>query len=194
MLSAFLTGLGLAAPAGLNAYLPLLVLALADYIDDGETLTDTFDFISSVPFIVLLIILLTLELVVDKLPGADRINDGFQSVIRLGAGALGMMAVTADSDINMFAALATGLLVAGFVHAAKITTRRHLPPRYRQAITPLVSFVEDGVAIVTAIMALVLPSSVPVLLLIYVALMIWALRARRRYPGAPVGNSEARIA
>jgi hypothetical protein len=101
-----------------------------------------------------------------------------------------MMAATAESGVNMFVALAVGLLVAGLVHVAKVTTRRHLPAKYRQAITPLISFVEDGVAVITAVFALVLPYSVPVLLLLYVGLMIWAVRARRIYPAAPVGSSE----
>lgn len=191
MVSAFLMGLGLAASAGLNAYLPLLVLALADRITDGDTLTDSFDFISSVPFIILLIVLLTIELVVDKLPGVDRINDGFQYVIRPGAGALAFMAATADSGLNMFVALAAGLLVAGFVHAAKVATRRHLPAKYRNAITPLMSFTEDGVAIVTAVLALVLPYGVPVLLVPYVALMVWSVRARRVYPSVSAGSGGA---
>ena len=47
MENAILTGIGLAAPAGLNAYIPLLVLALADRVTTRITLTAPYDALSS---------------------------------------------------------------------------------------------------------------------------------------------------
>ena len=69
---ALLTGLGLAAPAGLNAYIPLLVLALAARFSTAVTLASPFDVLSSTWAIVILLVLLTVELVVDKVPGLDN--------------------------------------------------------------------------------------------------------------------------
>ncbi|MDQ3780544.1 MAG: DUF4126 domain-containing protein, partial [Chloroflexota bacterium] len=47
MESALLTSLGLAAPAGLNAYLPLLILALADRFSNAITLNEPYDLLGS---------------------------------------------------------------------------------------------------------------------------------------------------
>ncbi|HEX5500913.1 MAG TPA: DUF4126 domain-containing protein, partial [Thermomicrobiales bacterium] len=68
METALLTGLGLAAPAGLNAYLPLLILALSAHFTDKVRLNAPFDALASWPVIILLVILLTIEIVVDKIP------------------------------------------------------------------------------------------------------------------------------
>ena len=72
METAILTGIGLAAPAGLNAYIPLLVLALADRATTRVTLTAPYDILSSNLGLAILIVLLTVEVAVDKIPGVDR--------------------------------------------------------------------------------------------------------------------------
>jgi len=66
--TAILTGLGLAAPAGLNAYIPLLALALADRATTLVTLEAPYDALSSNLGIAILIVLLTIEVAVDKIP------------------------------------------------------------------------------------------------------------------------------
>ena len=70
----FLTGLGLAAPAGLNAYLPLLIAALVDRFSSRINLDSPFDFLSSTWGIVILTLLVTVEVVVDKIPGIDHLT------------------------------------------------------------------------------------------------------------------------
>jgi len=69
----FLTGLGLAAPAGLNAYLPLLIVALVDRFSTKIDLDSPFDFLGSNWGIVILTVLVTVEVVVPaKLNGKAR--------------------------------------------------------------------------------------------------------------------------
>ena len=75
--NAVLTGLGLSAPAGLNAYIPLLVLG----VNEGW----------SWPLLVALGVLLAVEVVVDKIAGADHVNDAVQTVVRPLAGAALML-------------------------------------------------------------------------------------------------------
>ena len=67
--TAILTGMGLAAPAGLNAYIPLLVLALADRATNRVTLNTPYDILSSNLGIAILIILLTVEVTVEDEAG-----------------------------------------------------------------------------------------------------------------------------
>ena len=72
MASVLLTGIGLAAPAGLNAYLPLLIVALAGRFSDLIVLERPYDFIASGWGIAIIVFLLTIELVVDKHVGELR--------------------------------------------------------------------------------------------------------------------------
>ena len=88
METAILTGIGLAAPAGLNAYIPLLALALADRATTQVTLHAPYDVLSSNIGIAILIVLLTIEIAVDKIPGVDHVNDIIQSFVRPAAGAI----------------------------------------------------------------------------------------------------------
>ena len=94
METAILTGIGLAAPAGLNAYIPLLALALADRATTLVTLHAPYDALSSNTGIAILILLLTIEVTVDKIPGVDHVNDIIQSFVRPAAGAIVALAST----------------------------------------------------------------------------------------------------
>ena len=183
MESALLTGLGLAAPAGLNAYLPLLILALADRFSSAITLERPYDFLSSTWGIVVITFLLTLEVVVDKVPGIDHANDLIQSAIRPASGAILAMAATSDAAINPVVAMVLGLLLAGSVHAAKATTRPAVTVATGGVGNPLVSVVEDVVATVTSIVAIFLPILALLFLLLFAAFFVWALRRLRRLRG-----------
>ncbi len=184
MENAFLTGIGLAAPAGLNAYLPLLLLALADRITDRITLDQPYDFLSSGWGIAVITFLLTVEVIADKIPGIDHGNDLIQSAIRPAAGATLMMASTSDgSSLNPVVAMLVGLVTAGSVHAAKATSRPAITLSTGGLGNPLVSLVEDGVALVTGLVAIIAPVLVLVPLVAFFALLLYAYRRfRRRAP------------
>ncbi len=186
MENAFLTGIGLAAPAGLNAYLPLLLLALADRITDRITLNQPYDFLSSGWGIGVITFLLTVEVIADKIPGVDHANDLIQSAIRPAAGATLMMASTSDgSSLNPVIAMIVGLLTAGSVHAAKATSRPAITLTTGGLGNPLVSLVEDGVALVTGLVAILAPILVVVPLVAFFALLLYGYRRfRRRAPGS----------
>ncbi len=184
MENAFLTGIGLAAPAGLNAYLPLLLLALANRITDRITLDQPYDFLSSGWGIAVITFLLTVEVIADKIPGIDHGNDLIQSAIRPAAGATLMMASTSDgSSLNPVVAMLVGLVTAGSVHAAKATSRPAITLSTGGLGNPLVSLVEDGVALVTGLVAIIAPVLVLVPLVAFFALLLYAYRRfRRRAP------------
>lgn len=178
---AFLTGLGLAAPAGLNAYLPLLIVAIADRFVGGITLDRPYDLLSSNLGIGLLVVLLTIELVVDKIPTLDHLNDLVQSAIRPSAGAYLMMAATTETGLDPILALLIGLAGAGGVHAVKASARPAVTVTTGGMGNPLVSMVEDGIAATIAILAIAAPIVATVLLVIALVLLLWAARwvARR---------------
>lgn len=155
---ALLTGLGLAAPAGLNAYIPLLTLALADRLTNQVNLAAPFDVLSSTPVIILLIVLLTIEIVVDKVPGADHVNDIVQTFIRPAAGAILVLATTTQYvDLSPVLLAMLGILTAGAIHGAKATTRPVVTVGTAGVFNPLVSMGEDMLATVTSLLAIFVP-------------------------------------
>jgi len=167
METAILTGMGLAAPAGLNAYIPLLALALADRATSRVTLNAPYDVLSSNLGIAILVILLTVEVAVDKIPGVDHINDLIQSIVRPAAGAIAALAATGGVvAINPAIMVLVGVVLAGSVNAVKVTTRPVVTIGTAGILNPVVSLGEDAVAVLASIVAIF----VPVLVILFLAL------------------------
>ncbi len=177
MFPPLLTGLGLSASAGMNAYLPLIIIAMVDRVRDGDLLSGGYEFISSIPAIVVLLVLITVELVADKSP-AYRANDVVQSIIRPAAGALAFMASASNTDFNLVAALLIGLIVAGVIHATKAAFRLRFPPKLRKVFVPAFSVAEDLYAAIMSTLALVIPIIVPVLLIPAAGIAVWTVSRR----------------
>jgi len=179
---ALLTGLGLAAPAGLNAYLPLLVLALADRLSDRIVLATPYDAISSTPGLVVLLVLLTIEIGVDKIPGLDHANDLVQTAIRPAAGAVLLLATAGGGAINPWLAGLLGVAVAGSVHVAKATVRPVSTVGSGGLFTPLISLGEDVIAVVASVSAIFLPILTVGFLVLFAVFAVAAIRRARRGP------------
>lgn len=196
MESPFLTGLGLAAPAGLNAWVPLLVLALSDRLTDKVELTQPYDFLSSTWVIILLLVLLGIEIVVDKIPGFDHANDLVQSVFRPAAGAILLMATTNDQDVvNPLIAMVLGLVIAGAIHAVKTLSRPAVTLSTGGLGNPIVSMIEDGVAVLASILAIVLPILSVLLFVLMAVFVYWSYKAVRhlvRRSGTQIGATKLR--
>ena len=177
LLSVF-TAFGLSSSAGLNAYLPLLVVALLARFTDLITLSPPWDTLESWWVIGVLAVLLLIEILVDKVPAVDSINDAIQTFIRPVAGAV-LFAASAGviSEAHPVLAMIAGLLVAGGVHAAKATARPIVTGATAGVGNPVVSTVEDVASLVLAVLAIV----VPILgLLLLILVIIWFFRWRRR--------------
>jgi hypothetical protein len=175
-----LTGVGLAMPAGLNAYIPLLAVALADRYTGLIHLAEPYDLISSPLAIVIITGLLLIELLADKVPLVDHVNDLIQSAIRPSTGAVLLMASTdAVESINPVAAMILGLIVAGGVHTAKTSFRPLVTATTGGLGNPVVSTAEDGAAIGMTVIALVAPILVLVVIILLFAMLLSIARRRR---------------
>jgi len=167
---------GLSASAGLNAYIPLLVIALMARFTDLITLNSPWDALASWWIIGLLVILSLVEFLVDKFPVINHINDVFiQSFIRPTAGAIAFAASTnVVTDINPILALALGLLISGGVHAVKSAA-------IRPAVTAVtggtanvpVSIAEDITSTTLSILSIVVPIAVMIVLALFFTWVIW---------------------
>lgn len=181
MVFELLTGLGLAMPAGLNAYIPLLAVALADRYFGLINLAEPYDVISTPAAILIITVLLIIEVLADKVPLIDHVNDLINSVIRPAAGAVLVMASTdAVTSINPVFAMVLGLISAGGVHAVKASVRPTITATTGGLGNPIVSAAEDAVAIGLVILALLAPIFILGALFALMALLIMIFRRRRR--------------
>src|SRR5919112_2333202 len=181
METAILTGMGLAAPAGLNAYIPLLALALADRATTRVTLNAPYDILSSNLGIAILIVLLTVEVAVDKVPGIDHVNDIIQSFVRPAAGAIAAVAATGGVvTINPAIMVLVGVMLAGSVNLVKVSTRPAVTVGTAGIFNPIVSLAEDAVAILASIVAIFFPLLVILFLALFALSSILLLRRVRR--------------
>ena len=97
---AALTGMGLSAAAGLNAYIPFLVVALIARFSDVITLPASYAWIESWWAIGIGAVLLLTEVVLDKIPAVDTVNDAVQTFIRPSMGGLVFAATSAAEDLD----------------------------------------------------------------------------------------------
>lgn len=167
---------GLSASAGLNAYIPLLVVgSIAHYFPDSLTLNQPFDLLANPWILILLGVLVIIEMIADKVPAVNHVNDIIQTVVRPAAGAVAFAAsANVITDISPVLALACGLLVAGSVHTVKAAAVRPAVTATTggTANTP-VSIAEDIVAFFSSVLAVMLPIVMGTMLVILLALLIW---------------------
>jgi hypothetical protein len=179
--TAILTGIGLAAPAGLNAYIPLLALALADRATNLVTLEAPYDALSSNVGIAIIVILLTVEVAVDKVPGLDHVNDIIQSFVRPAAGAIAALGATSGvATINPAVMVLLGLVLAGSVNAVKVTTRPLVTVGTAGVFNPFVIMGEDALAALASAIAIFLPALVLLVLALFAVSSILLVRRFRR--------------
>ena len=154
-----LAAFGLSAATGLNAYLPLLIVGLLARFTDLVHLKAPWDTLSNPWVLGVLGVLLAVEVIVDKVPAVDSINDTVQTIIRPTAGAM-LFAASANviSDMSPVLAMICGLLMAGGVHAAKATVRPIITATTAGIGNPVVSTVEDIVSGTATLAAILVPA------------------------------------
>ncbi|MBW6466539.1 MAG: DUF4126 domain-containing protein [Brevefilum sp.] len=183
-----ISAFGLSASAGLNAYIPLLVVSLLARFTNLIELSEGWRALESWWIIGLLIALSLVEFFADKIPAVNHINDIIQTLIRPTAGAI-LFAVSANvlTEIHPILSIAAGLLVAGSVHAVKsLVVRPAVTATTAGAGDVPVSVMEDVVATMLSVLSVVIPVVVGIILLIVAGLIIWWITERAmRKPAQP---------
>ncbi|HEU0292627.1 MAG TPA: DUF4126 domain-containing protein [Anaerolineales bacterium] len=180
LLTGIFTAFGLSASAGLNAYIPLLVVGLLARYTTLIHLNQPWDTLSNPWIILLLCVLVIIEMLADKVPVVNHINDLIQTVIRPAAGAVAFAAsANVVTDVSPVLALAAGLLVAGTVHVAKAGVVRPIVTATTAgtANTP-VSIVEDVTSTVLSLLSILMPLIVGTLIIVMIAFLIYWLYKR----------------
>ena len=174
-----ITGIALAAPAGLNAYIPLLAVALSERFG-WLTLREPFDVLGEWWVIALIAVLLIVEIIADKIPAVDHANDAIQTIVRPAAGGLLAVAASGAGEIRPVVLVVIGILMAGGVHAAKATARPALNAVSGGTAAPVTSTVEDITAVGMSVMAIVVPLLALLLALAFLGIVAWLLFRWRR--------------
>jgi hypothetical protein len=181
-ITGFLSGFGLSASAGLNAYIPLLVVALLARFTNLINLTSPWDTLTNEWIIILLIALSVIEFFADKVPLVNHLNDLIQSFVRPAAGAI-LFAASAQviTDIHPVLALAAGLLIAGGVHAAKAGALRPAVTTTTGGLgNAAVSTLEDLVATALSLISVIVPILVGIIMVPVLILIVWIASRRSR--------------
>lgn len=192
-----LTGTGLAAAAGLNAYIPLLALGILARFTPLVDLPASWEWLSDPWILGILGALLIVEIVADKVPSVDHLNDIAQTFVRPTAGGLVFAAgsgstTPAITDPGEFftssaaVPVILGVAIALVAHLVKATVRPVVNLSTAGTGAPVVSVVEDITSITLAVLAILVPILVVVFLAALTALAVGAVRrrGRRRSPAA----------
>jgi len=174
---------GLSASAGLNAYIPLLVVAFLAKFTNLIHLSSPYDALTSWWAIGVLLFLSLIEFFADKIPAVNHINDIIQTVIRPAAGAIAFAASAhVLTDMHPVVSIILGLIVAGGVHAVKaVAIRPAVTAATAGAGNVPVSILEDLTSTVVSILSVVVPVIIACLLIVltaWIILLIWR-RAHR---------------
>jgi hypothetical protein len=199
------TGAGLATSAGLNAYIPLLVLGLTGRYADFVQLPVAAQWLTDGWVLGVLGVLLTVEIVADKVPVLDSVNDAVQNIVRptsggisFGTGAASETAAVADPSgffsSHGWVSVTIGVVLALVVSLGKTLARPVIDLFTGGVGAPVVSTVEDLGSTGLAIAAILVPilAALAVLVLLYSGFRAGLWWSRRRAAEARPGPDAAR--
>ena len=185
---AALTGAGLASAAGLNAFIPFVLVGVLDRFTTLIVLPSGLEWISSWWGIGAGMVLLVVDIVFDKVPGVDHVSDAIQTGVRPLMGGVMFAAVSGAEQIeqsqwwrdNPWVGVVVGIALAGTVHAGKALSRPIVNAGTLGFGAPFVSAAEDVTSATVAILAILVPVLV-VGVLVIIGVAIWRIvRLRRR--------------
>lgn len=183
-----LTGAGLAASAGLNAYIPLLVLGIAGRYLDFVQLPAAANWLTNGWVIAILTLLLAFEVIADKIPAVDTMNDAVQTFVRptaggiaFGTGAASETAVVTDPGTfftsSAWIPIVVGVIIALVVHGGKALLRPPVDAASGGVGAPIMSTIEDAGSLTMSILALLAPLLM-LLVLVAVLIALWIVYSR----------------
>ncbi len=186
-----LTGFGLATAAGLNAYIPMLLMGLLGRFTGLVNLPPGWSWLENGWVLTIVAVLLAVEIVADKVPALDSVNDTVQTLVRPTAGGIvfgsGTAAQTAAvTDPGEFASsgqwvpVVIGVITALVVHLTKTAVRPAANVATAGVAAPVLSTVEDLTSVSLTFIAILIPALVLIVVIGLVWAAVWLLRRRRK--------------
>ena len=188
-----MTGFGLASAAGLNAYIPLLSMGLLGRFTDLVNLPPTWSWLENGWVLAIVAVLLAVEVVADKIPALDTVNDTIQTFVRptsggivFGSGTAAQTAAVTDpaefARTGQWVPVAIGVVTALVVHLTKTTVRPAANVATAGVAAPVLSTIEDVTSVGLTFIAILIPALVLVVLIAmaWAAFALWRRMRRRR--------------
>jgi Domain of unknown function (DUF4126) len=185
-----LTGIGLSASAGLNAYIPLVMIGVLGRFTDLIKLPPSWDWLQNGWVMAILVVLLVIEFIADKIPLVDHVNDVFQTLVRPTAGGLAFGAASTSQTAtvsdpgsffssNQWVPIAAGVVISFIVHSMKAAARPIVNASTAGFGAPVASTIEDIISASMSAAAIIVPILI-ILFVIGLAVAFIRLRRRRR--------------
>lgn len=180
-----LTGAGLATASGLNAFIPMLSLGLLSRFTDLVKLPEGWAWLENPWVLGIIGVLLVCEVVADKIPAFDTVNDWIQTLVRPTAGGIVFGAGTASETSavtdpaswwasNAWVPVVIGIVTALAVHLLKAGTRAAANTVSGGTAAPVLSIGEDALSVGLVFSAILVPIFV-VAVLVVLGLIVWML-------------------
>lgn len=197
-----ITGMTLAASAGLNAYIPMLGLGLLSRFTELVQLPGAWAWLENEWALGILGVLLLVEVLVDKFPALDSVNDVLQTVVRPASGGIVFSAGSSSdtfavADPAEFVASAQfwpfvlGVLIALVPHVLKALARPVINALTAGAGAAVSSTLEDLGAVLLTVLAVVVPVLALALLVAVIVVLIRRLRRALAERSARRGGATA---
>ena len=177
-------GIGLAACAGLRAWLPLLLtgsLARLGFVELG----DRFMFLASNRALILFAVATVVEIAADKVPAVDHALDSLSTILRPAAGSL-LAASVLWQISDPLTALALGVAVGApsalLPHAAKSVMRTASTALTGGLANPVISVLEDVIALGLFVLTVLVPLLAAVCVALVAFLVVRRLSRTRTQP------------
>lgn len=194
-----MTGFGLATAAGLNAYIPMLLMGLLGRFTNLVNLPTGWSWMENGWVLTIVAVLLAVEVVADKIPALDSVNDAVQTFVRptsggivFGSGTAAQTAAISDpaefARTGQWVPVAIGVVTALVVHLTKTAVRPAANVATAGVAAPVLSTLEDVTSVSLTFVAILIPALVLIILIGLVWAAVWLLRRRRRRQAATQGG------
>lgn len=189
LLFQILMGIGLAASAGLRAFLPLLVVGVAGRAG-WVPLSDNFAWLSDWPALTVLAVAVLAEVLSDKFPAVDNFLDMIQVFVKPVAGTILVASVVTDLSPlqTTVLALILGSGTAGTVHIVKAKTRLVSTVSTAGVANPVLSVAEDTASLAGSVLSIIVPPVV-VLVLVFTLVFVY-VQVRKGRLGLPGSRND----
>ncbi len=175
-IGSFLSAFGLSTAAGLNAYVPLLVVGILSQLGYVQ-LNEPYNLIASPIVLIVVGVLALLDFVGDKVPAVDHFLHAAGLVIHPIAGALLFIAANSSTgSVHPVIAAICGLVLAGATHGVRAAIRPVATTATAGTANPVLSFAEDTTSLILSVLAVILPVVAFVCVLILAIVMFVLIR------------------
>jgi hypothetical protein len=190
LLTSIVLGICLSAACGFRVFVPLFVMSIAAF-GGYFTPNESMSWVASVPALILFGTATVMEIAAYYIPWADNLLDTIATPAALIAGAVASFSVLGDVSptLQWILAIVAGSGSAGIVQAGTVLLRGTSSVTTGGLGNPVVATVENGLSLLTSVLALVVPV-IALVLVVAIVSYTWRLIGKfRRKRGEGHGRS-----